>query len=145
MIIMTDYAEHAPHNPLQKEAFGQDRIWRMRVYRLSLELCSVARDDFALLRARVELRNLASQLFRATGSIGANIAEGYSRSSSRDRVRFFEYALGSAREAKHWYYLLSHEFTVAVLVPRLRLLDEIVRLLLAIIPAERRRGPLTSP
>jgi four helix bundle protein len=38
------------------------------------------------------------------GSVGANMAEGYSRLGARERARSFEYALGSARESRDWYY-----------------------------------------
>ncbi|MFN8404533.1 MAG: four helix bundle protein [Anaerolineales bacterium] len=38
--------------------------------------------------------------YEAVGSVGANISEGYSRSSGKDRARFYEYALGPARESR---------------------------------------------
>ena len=43
---------------------------------------------------------VADQLFRAVGSVHANISEGYSRQSGKDQARFYEYALGSDREAR---------------------------------------------
>ena len=48
---------------------------------------------------------LADQLYRSLGSIGANLAEGYSRGTGKDRAHFYEYALGSARESRDWYYI----------------------------------------
>jgi four helix bundle protein len=51
---------------------------------------------------------LSDQLSRALGSISANIAEGYSRGTGKDRARFYEYALGSARESRDWYYKGRH-------------------------------------
>jgi four helix bundle protein len=77
--------------------------------------------------------SLSDQLYRAIGSISANVAEGYSRRSSRDQARFYEYALGSAREARIWYYQGRHVLSEAATMYRLRLLSRIVRLLLTII------------
>jgi len=83
---------------------------------------------------------LADQLYRALGAISANIAEGYSRSSGRDRARFFEYARGSAREACDWYYKARHSLEEAVITHRLELLTEMIRLLIKTIPGERTRN-----
>jgi four helix bundle protein len=69
----------------------------------------------------------------------ANIAEGYSRSSGRDRARIFEYALGSARECMAWYESAEPVLSATIVRERLDTLEEIRRLLLAIIPRERDR------
>ena len=74
------------------------------------------------------------------GSVGANIAEGYSRGSGKDRVRFYEYALGSARESRHWYHMGRHMLPDMVVEHRLGLLAEVSRLLLTIVPQERGRN-----
>src|SRR5262249_30105126 len=80
---------------------------------------------------------LADQLYRALGSVHGNLAEGYSRSSSRDRARFYEYALGSARESRGWYYDGRHVLGEEVTSHRIRLLTQIIRLLLAMVPDQR--------
>lgn len=73
------------------------------MYRLARELRLAAWPDAEILsRNRVMVR-ISAQLYTAIGSIAANLAEGYSRSSGRDRVRLYEYALGSARESTVWY------------------------------------------
>src|SRR5260370_41703552 len=82
---------------------------------------------------------VADQLNRALGSISANVAEGYSRGTGRDRAHFCEYALGSAREARDWYFKGRHLLGQTVVHHRLALLTELIRLLLAIIPRERRQ------
>jgi four helix bundle protein len=48
---------------------------------------------------------LKSQLRRASASISANIAEGYGRSSSKDRANFLSIANGSLLETKNFIYL----------------------------------------
>ena len=47
---------------------------------------------------------VAGQLYRALGSIGANISEGYSRGAGKARAQFYEYALGSALASRNWYF-----------------------------------------
>ncbi|MCR4408035.1 MAG: four helix bundle protein [Anaerolineae bacterium] len=81
--------------------------------------------------------SLSDQLYRAVGSVSANIAEGYSRRSGKDQARFYEYALGSAREARGWYHQGRHVLSEIVAMHRIKLLTRITRLPLTIIPAER--------
>src|SRR5687767_6452222 len=81
-----------------------DSLWKMEVYRLALFLVDIGWRDVTRLSGDKRTISLSDQLYRAVGSIGANLAEGYSRSSGKDRVRFYEYALGSAREARNWYF-----------------------------------------
>ena len=56
-----------------------------------------------VLAGACETRLVAGQLLRARGSVHAELAEGYGRSTGPDRARFFEDALGSARESREWY------------------------------------------
>ncbi len=109
----------------------------MKVYRLALFLGDLARRDVSKLVTDRRTLSLADQLFRIVGSIGANIAEGYSRQSGKDRTRFYEYALGSARESRHWYYQGRNILSEPVTEHRIQLLAEISRLLLTIIPHDR--------
>ena len=82
---------------------------------------------------------LSGQLYRALGSISANLAEGYSRGTGKDRARFYEYALGSARESRDWYWKARHVVGESVVEHRLQLLTEIIRLLLTMVPQQRGR------
>ncbi|MEO8195070.1 MAG: four helix bundle protein [Gemmatimonadales bacterium] len=75
----------------------------MRAYELARELLDDAWTDAEKLNHHQVTEKVASQLYKAVGSIAANLGEGYSRSSGRDRARIFEYALGSARESTTWY------------------------------------------
>jgi four helix bundle protein len=114
-----------------------DPLWKMEAYRLALFASDVAWPDVSKLCQDRRTISLSDQLYRAVGSIGTNIAEGYSRQSSKDQARLYEYALGSAREARHWYYKARHVLTVRVAIHRVQLHTQIIRLLLTMIPNER--------
>jgi four helix bundle protein len=118
-------------------AIKGDMLWRMKVYRLALFIADLSWEDVTKLIKDRRTIALADQLYRALGSISANIAEGYSRGSNKDQVRFYEYALGSARESRDWYYKARHVLSEEVTIHRLNLSTEIIRLLLTIIPGER--------
>ena len=74
-------------------AISHDVLWKMQVYRLALFAADTGRHDVTKLAQDRRTIALSDQLYRSLGSISANIAEGYSRGSSRDQARFFEYAL----------------------------------------------------
>ncbi|MGI9077409.1 MAG: four helix bundle protein [Gemmatimonadaceae bacterium] len=69
-------------------------LWRTESYRLALFASDLAWKHVSALRRDYRTRDIANQLYRAVGSIGANIVEGFSRSSGRDRPRLYEFALG---------------------------------------------------
>ena len=121
------------------ESISKDALWRLRVYRLALFAADVAWQDVTESAEDRRTRSLSDQLYRALGSISANIAEGYSRGSGRERAHFYEYALGSARESRDWYYKARHVLGEEAVHRGLSALTEIIRLLLSIIPDERRR------
>ena len=111
----------------------------MTAYRLAVYAIEVGWEDASAWRRYAVTRTIAGQLYRAVGSIGANLAEGYSRSSGRDRVRHLEYALGSAREAIVWYRAARPIIDPATLADRLDALVQTSRLLMTAILAERDR------
>ena len=114
-----------------------DPLWRMEVYRLAVFAADLAWHDVSKLAQDRRTISLADQLYKAVGSISANIAEGYSHRSGKDQARFYEYSLGSTREGRTWYYQGRHILSETVATHRLKLLTKIARLLLTIIPAER--------
>ena len=73
-------------------------LWKMEAHRLGLFTADVGWYDVTKLMRDKRTVAMSNQLYRALGSISTNLAEGYSRSSGRDRARFYEYALGSARD-----------------------------------------------
>jgi four helix bundle protein len=114
-----------------------DPLWQMKVYKLAVFVGDLAWQDVSKLTQDKRTVGLADQLYRAVGSVSANIAEGYSRRSGKDQARFYEYALGSAREARGWYHQGRFVLSETVASHRLKLLTEVICLLLTIIPAER--------
>ena len=119
-----------------------DVLWTVTAYRLALFLIDTAWNDVVRLEQEHKTRGIADQLSRALGSIGANVAEGYSRSTGKERAHFYEYGLGSAREARHWYWQGRHVLGEAIIQHRLGLLDQIIRLLITMIPQQRRDGTI---
>ena len=121
------------------EVFTSDALWNMKVYRLALFTTDIGWEDVSKLSKDLRTRKLSDQMYRPLGSIAANIAEGYSRSSGKDRVRFYAYSLGSAREARGWYYQARHLLGEEVALHRMEILTRIAQLLLAIIPNQRHK------
>src|SRR6202012_1373706 len=85
-----------------------DTLWKIKTYQLALFLADLSWHDATRLMQDKRTMALSDQLYRATGSIGAKISEGYSRGSGKDRARFYEYSLGSARESRGWYFNARH-------------------------------------
>jgi four helix bundle protein len=111
----------------------------MRAYQLARDLIADAWTDAERLKGDTATAQIAGQLYSAVSSIAANLAEGYSRSSGRDRARIFEYALGSARESMTWYRAAMPVLGEDDTRTRMDRLEEIRRMLMAIIPRERGR------
>ncbi len=132
-----DWVESVPQSE------QDDALWRMEAYRRSRFLIPNARDDARTLQALPLGRPLVSQLWRSAGSIAANIAEGYSRGTGPDRARFYEYALGSARECAVWYEASREILSDEVIADRIDSLVQVRRLLLAILPHTRRTNVRT--
>jgi len=116
-----------------------DVLWSATVYRQALFVAKIGWEDITKLAADSRTRSLADQLCRALGSISANFAEGYSRSTDKDRARFFEYSLGSARESRDWYYKAEFALPEGVMEHRINLLMDIIRQLLVILNNLRKR------
>ena len=114
-----------------------DSLWKVKAYRLGLFVADVGWYDATKLMRDKRTLELSNQLYRALGSISVNLTEGYSRGTGKDRARFYEYALGSARESRDWYYKGRHILGPAVTAHRLSLLTHIIRLLLTMVPEQR--------
>ena len=131
---MVDYEEW--EQSVEQE-IRDDALWKLRVYRMALYAGDVGRDDAAQLARQEGCANLADQLRRATESISSNIAEGFSRFAARDRARFLEYALGSARESRDWYHKARTPLGTNEARTRLATLGHVIRILTTLISQSR--------
>ncbi len=119
------------------DVLREDLLWKMKVYRLSLFLSDICWEDVSKLEKDPRTKSLSNQLYRAVGSVAANLEEGYSKQSAKDRARFYEYSLGSARESRGWFYRGRHVLGEKVFEHRAWVLTEIIKMLLTIVPEER--------
>jgi four helix bundle protein len=119
-----------------------DPVWNLESYRLGLFLSDLGWEDATKLLGDKRTLSIADQLYRAIAKISSSICEGYSRGTGKGRVIFYEYAMGSAREARDWYYKSRRVLSNEVAMHRIRLTSSIVGLLVAMCRSERRRGRL---
>ena len=117
-----------------------DPLWKLDVYRLGLFVAEIGWEGVLLLNKNNLTRDAADQIIRSLDSISANIAEGYSRSTGKDRARYFEYSLGEAREARDRYFKARRVLKQEVVLHRIKLLTQIVKMLNAFVPTQRQRG-----
>lgn len=117
-----------------------DPIWKLEVYRLALFAGEIGWEDVQRLSKEKLMFSIADQLHRSLGSISANLTEGYSRSKPLDRARFIEFSLGSAREARDWYYKARHVLSGEVVKHRMELLTRIVSMLAPLIAHQRKHA-----
>lgn len=121
------------------ETIKADSLWKVSVYRYALFLGELGWYDVTKLQQDRRTIGVSDQLYRALGSISANISEGYSRGSNKERAHFYEYSLGSARESRDWYYKGRHVLSDTVVEHRMNMLVQIIKLLLTMVPEQRGR------
>lgn len=119
------------------EEIKGDSLWKMEAYRLALFTTEIGWHDVTELMKDRRTQGLADQLYRSLGSVSANLAEGYSHHTGKSRAQFYQYALGSARESRDWYYKAHHILKDNVIQHRLVLLTQIIKLLLTMVPQQR--------
>lgn len=112
-------------------------LWEYQAYQKALFLYELVWFDCEGMMKDMRGRAIAEQIIRSSGSISANIEEGYARGFGRDYARFLSIALGSARETQGWYMRAPYLLAPAVLEHRLALLDEIISLLITTIQRQR--------
>lgn len=122
-----------------------DPIWKMEVYRLALFAGDIGWHDAQALTKEKLMWSVADQLHRSLNSISANLTEGYSRSKGLDRARFIETSLGSAREARDWYYKSRHVLKAEVVSHRMGLTTHIIGMLTPMIPHQRKNAIREDP
>lgn len=113
----------------------RDPIWKRADYRLATYAGELAWPDVDLLVQHPATVSAADQRFRSVGSIGAHIAEGYSRGSGGGpdpvlRVR--------ARGGAGMYWKSRGVPGDAIASARIDVVDQVVRLLPTAIEGERK-------
>lgn len=81
------------------QSFEELEVWK-KSQDLAVEVYKVTKSF-----PQDELYSITSQIRRAVGSVSANIAEGFGRNSSKDKVHFMTIAYGSLLETKNFLYL----------------------------------------
>ena len=141
---------HAPQEQLDWEktchrAITSDAVWKLDAYRASLFMAHPSSEDCAALRRVRGLNEVCEQLSGASGSISANLAEGYGRGTRVDRLRFLGYSLGSVRECMTWYTAATPVLGRDVVNARFDLIMRVRPLVLGLIGTIRRSGDGRSP
>jgi hypothetical protein len=98
------------------ETITGDVLWRVQAYRLALFAADIGWEDVTILAKDRRTRALSDQLYRALGS------------------------LESGRESRDWYYKARHVLDNTVIEHRLSLHTQIIRLLLKMVPDQRKRA-----
>jgi four helix bundle protein len=101
-------------------------------------LSDLAWNDAGKLLLNRRTSAVADQLYRSTGNISSNVSEGYSRNTGKARATYYEYAVGSARESRDWYFKARRVLSIRVVQHRIELCTQIIRLTLRMIANERR-------
>jgi four helix bundle protein len=79
--------------------FTDLKVWQA-AHRLFGELAS----DFGEMPKSLSSRIVADQILRSSGSIGANIAEGFNAATTREHLRYLDIARRTANETEHWLH-----------------------------------------
>lgn len=120
-------------------AITSDPLWELETYRKAKFFADLAWFDSEKLLNEPRGTRLAWQLVDSSGSVPANIEEGYSRGFGKDYARFLRIALGSCREARGWYYRGRHVYTPELVEHRINLATEVMTSLTVIAKQQRDR------
>ena len=117
-----------------------DPAWGLFGYRKALFLHDLVWVDCDKFDSDRRGRAITGQIIRSTGSISANIEEGFGRGiGGKEYLYYLRISIGSARETKGWYWRGRQLLTQEVLEHRLSLLDEIISLIATEIGRQRKK------
>ncbi len=114
----------------------KDPLWGSIAYQKALFLHDLCWFDCERLARDERGRKHVGQLIASVGSISANIEEGF-KGFGADYARYLGIALGSAREARGWYWRARRLLPSGVFKHRFDLASEIIALLMTTIPQQR--------
>ena len=120
------------------KSFSELIVWQ-KAHRFVLDVYSVSKAF-----PKDERFGLTDQIRRASVSIAAKIAEGYSKRGVKDKLRFFNMAEGSLSECKY-YLILVEGLKYAAVKELAESLDEIHKLLRGYLRGIVRNAGLPAP
>ena len=71
-------------------------------YQKARKVTQATNDELKTWPKTMQAQEIARQVFRATTSVGANIAEGHGRHIGQEYIHFLTIAQGSANEVDYW-------------------------------------------
>ena len=83
------------------QSFRDLTMWKL-AHQFVLDIYTISKDF-----PHHEMYGVTSQIRRAAISIPANIAEGFKKKGSRDKIRYYNIAQGSLEECRYYLLLIS--------------------------------------
>ena len=115
-----------------------ESLWKSRYYQLAMYLYDLVWKDCDILKKDFRGREIASQLIRSSGSVCANIEEGFGRGiGTPDHKRILRIALGEARETKGWYFRSRKLLPEDLLEQRLDIIGQVIALLVKAVSVKK--------
>lgn len=116
-----------------------ESLWKSRYYQLAMYLYDLVWKDCETLKKDFRGREIASQLIRSSGSVCANIEEGFGRGiGTPDHIRILRIALGEARETKGRYFRSRKLLPEDLLEHRLDIIGQVIALLVKAVSVKKR-------
>jgi four helix bundle protein len=104
------------------KTFQDLEVWQ-KAHQLVLQIYETSKHF-----PKEEMFGLTSQIRRASVSIPANIAEGFKRQGTKDKVRFYNIAQSSLEEVRY-YLILIQDLDLSNTEKQTQLLEEISKML----------------
>ncbi len=106
----------------KSKTYGDLIVWQ-KAHNLVLDIYRMTKRF-----PKEEMYGLTAQLRRAAISIPANIAEGFARKGTKDKLRFYNIAAGSLNEISY-YILLAKDLNYAVTTDLWEKVEEVGKIL----------------
>ena len=118
------------------ESFRELTVWQ-KSHHLFLDIA----NDVELFPKKRVAWIIADQILRSSGSISANISEGFGRRNSADYIHFLVISRGSTTETHNWLIKCSDlvYITKTVVAERTGICNEILKMLNALIGSLQRK------